>query len=129
MLYVLDSTVLVDYLRGRPVVSRLRELMRRRDDLATTAINVDEVARGMRPGEEQKVAALFDALYVLPITRDGAWQAGRWRQEFATRGVTLWQGDCLIAATAVHAGATLTTGNPKDFPMAELAVQHWPVGQ
>jgi predicted nucleic acid-binding protein len=43
--------------------------------------------------------------------------------------VTLWQADCLIAATALLAGADLATGNPKDFPMADLVVQHWPVGE
>jgi hypothetical protein len=25
--------------------------------------------------------------------------------------------------------ATLATGNPKDFPMPELKIEHWPVGQ
>lgn len=46
----------------------------------------------------------------------------------AARGLTLWQADCLIAAVSVLAGAPLATGNPKDFPMAELEVHHWPVG-
>jgi hypothetical protein len=26
------------------------------------------------------------------------------------------------------AGATLATGNPADFPMRQLAVEHWPAG-
>lgn len=42
--------------------------------------------------------------------------------------MTLAQADCLIAATAFAAGGSLATGNPKDFPMRELAVEHWPVG-
>lgn len=45
------------------------------------------------------------------------------------RGRPLHQADCLIAATAVRAGARLATGNPKDFPMAGLLVEHWPVGR
>jgi hypothetical protein len=29
---------------------------------------------------------------------------------------------------AVGVGARLVTGNPNDFPMHELVVEHWPVG-
>lgn len=60
--------------------------------------------------------------------REG-WQAGEWRGEFARSGTTLSQADCLVAAAALTAGGRLATGNPKDFPMAELRVEHWPVGE
>jgi predicted nucleic acid-binding protein len=43
--------------------------------------------------------------------------------------MTLGQGDCLIAAAAMGIDARLATGNPKHFPMPELAVEHWPVGE
>lgn len=95
---------------------------------ATTAINVEEVVRGLRDSETQAVHRLFNGLVVLPVTHEAAWQAGTWRREFSLRGVTLYQADCLIAATAVINGATLATGNPRDFPMGELEVQDWPVG-
>jgi predicted nucleic acid-binding protein len=42
--------------------------------------------------------------------------------------MTLHQADCLIAAAAVGVGSSLVTGNPKDFPMPDLTVIHWPVG-
>src|SRR5438309_2176889 len=54
--------------------------------------------------------------------------AGGWRRDYARRGFTLRQADCLIAAAAVSVGARLATDNPKRFPMAELEVEHWPVG-
>jgi predicted nucleic acid-binding protein len=38
------------------------------------------------------------------------------------------QADCLVAAAAVTLRGRLATGNPKDFPMAELQVDFWPVG-
>ena len=63
---------------------------------------------------------------MLPVDEPIARTAGTWRREFASRGITLWQGDCLIAAAAAGHGARLCTGNPKDFPM--LDVEHWPVG-
>ena len=49
------------------------------------------------------------------------------RRDFARRGVTLSQADCLAAAAAVAVGARLATGNPKNFPMPEVVLEHWPV--
>lgn len=129
MLVVLDSTVLIDYLRGRPVVERIRELRGRGDVPATTAINVEEVVRGLREPEVEAVRLLFSGLMVLPVDEVSAWQAGTWRRTFGARGITLFQADCLIAAAAHQQRAPLCTGNPKDFPMPELRVEHWPVGR
>lgn len=123
---MLDSTVLIDFLRGRPAVGRVAELREYGDVPATTAINVEEVVRGLREREVAAARRLFTGLVVLPVEVRAGWQAGVWRREFAARGVTLWQADCLLAATALVHRATLVTGNPKDFPMVE--VEHWPVG-
>ena len=41
----------------------------------------------------------------------------------------MYQADCLVAAAAMVNDATLATGNPNDFPMRELKIEHWPVGQ
>jgi predicted nucleic acid-binding protein len=125
---VLDSTVLIDFLRGRPAVRRVAALRDAGDVAATTAINVDEIVRGLRPNEEPAAHSLFDGLVVLPIGRRAGWRAGAWRREFASRGMTLYQADCLVAATAWAHGAVLVTGNAKDFPMDGIAVEQWPVG-
>ena len=63
-----------------------------------------------------------------PIGRSEGELAGGWRRDHAARGITLSQADCLIAAAAVAVSAVLATANPKDFPMTEVAVEHWPVG-
>ncbi len=129
MLRLLDSTVLIDYLRGRPAVRRVRSLYAAGDTPCTTPINIEEIVRGLRPSEVDVASGLFGGLDILPIREREGWRAGQWRGEFAARGVTLWPADCLIAAAAVGAGATLVTGNPKDFPMSGLTVDHWPMGQ
>jgi predicted nucleic acid-binding protein len=129
MLRVLDSTVLIDYLRGRPAVARVAALRDAGDVAATTAINVEEIVRGLRPAEVEAAATLFTGLVVLPIDKHAAWQAGEWRSTYASKGVTLWQADCLIAATAAKHRGSLVTANPKDFPMPEVDVVHWPVGE
>ena len=128
MLRVLDSTVLIDFLRGRPAVGRVTALRASGDVPATTAVNVEEVVGGLRAREVLAATRFFAGLVVLPIDSRAGWQAGTWRREFAARGVTLWQADCLVAATAWVNGARLATGNPRDFPMPALEVDHWPVG-
>lgn len=126
---LLDTTVLIDFLRGRPAVERVSRLRLSGEIPATTAINVEEIVRGLRTEETDAARRLFDGLVVLPINAESAWLAGDWRREHAARGITLYQADCLIAATALTNAGTLVTGNPKDFPMQGLIVEHWPVGR
>ena len=129
MLVLLDTTVLIDYLRGRPAVGRVDALLNRGDDLCTTPVNVEEVVRGLRPDEVSAVDDLFDGLRVASVGRAEGHRAGEWRRRFAARGTTLSQADCLIAAAAYSAAAVLATGNPRHFPMSEITVEHWPVGE
>ncbi len=124
---VLDTTILIDALRGRPAVQRIRELRVTGGVPATTAINVEEIVRGMHSREQHAVDSLLAGLVVLSVDAAAARLSGRWRSEYSARGIALHQADCLIAATASVHGAALCTGNPKDFPMRE--VEHWPVGQ
>jgi predicted nucleic acid-binding protein len=126
---LLDTSVLIDVLRGRAAGTRLRDL---RASGATVpwicAINVEELYRGVRASEEATLGRFLGGLRLAPIGLAEAELAGRWRRDFARRGVTLGQADCLIAAAAVGIGARLATGNPKHFPMDGLVVDHWPAG-
>lgn len=126
---LLDTTVVIDALRGRPAADRLRGARRQGVEAWTCAITVEEIWRGVLPGEEVVVRRLFRGLRCAPLGVAEGEQAGSWRQEFAAGGITLHQADCLIAASAAGIGASLATGNPSDFPMAELDVEHWPVGR
>jgi predicted nucleic acid-binding protein len=126
---LLDSTVLIDALRGRSAADRLREMRRRGDEPWVCAISVEEIWRGVQPNEEQVVRRLFRGLRCAPLGVAEGERAGSWRRTFAHDGVSLHQADCLIAAAAVSIGATLATGNPKDFPMPELSTEYWPVGR
>ncbi|MGI9184309.1 MAG: PIN domain-containing protein [Solirubrobacteraceae bacterium] len=126
---LLDTTVLIDVLRGRPsTVQRLRSLRQHPGVPCTTAINVEEIHRGLRADERAAAGRLFDGLRVIEIGRPEGELAGQWRRDHATRGITLTQADCLIAATAALLAVPLATGNPKHFPTTELEVQPWPVG-
>jgi predicted nucleic acid-binding protein len=123
----LDTTVLIDALRGRPVVQRLRK-REAAERPWVCAINVEEVLRGARDADEAIVMHFLEGMRVAPLGREEGRRAGRWRKEYARQGITLSQADCLIASAAVTIGARLATGNPKHFPMPELDLEHWPVG-
>lgn len=125
---LLDTTVLIDVLRGRPVLNRLRLLHEQADVAATSAVNVEELVRGLRPAEQAAADRLLDGLIVVPLDRVSGERAGSWRRDYAGRGTTLSQADCLVAAGALSVGGRLATGNPRHFPMPELDVEHWPVG-
>ena len=66
---------------------------------------------------------------ILPLELPEGQRAGAWRRRFAFEERTLPQSDCLIAAAAYSASALLATGNPKDFPMEGIRLEHWPVGE
>jgi predicted nucleic acid-binding protein len=122
---LLDSTVLIDALRGRPAAERIAGLRRLGTEPWVCAISVEEIWRGLRSSEEPVVRRLFSGLRLAPLGVTEGMRAGRWRREFAEDGVTLHQADCLIAAAAMGIGASLATANVDDFPMPEVVVERW----
>jgi hypothetical protein len=123
----LDTTVLIDALRGFPAAARVQALRASREARPLIcAINVEEIWRGARSREEDAIRLLVRGLPLVPLGEAEAERAGQWRREFAARGITLSQADCLIGSAAVSAGARLATGNPDHFPMQDLEVEHWP---
>ena len=128
MALLLDTTVLIDALRGCAAADRIRELHRSSTPPWICAINVEEVIRGTRTEEEDVVRRFLGAMRLAPLRASEGELAGRWRRRYARTGITLSQADCLIAAAAVAVGARLATGNPRHFPMDEVEIEHWPVG-
>jgi len=123
---LLDSTVLIDALRGRSAAARVAGLRRAGTEPWVCAISVEEIWRGVRQHEESVVRRFFSGLRVAPLGAAEGIRAGTWRREFAERGVTVHQADCLVAAAAVGIGASLATANIADFPISELTVEEWP---
>jgi predicted nucleic acid-binding protein len=125
---LLDSTVLIDALRGRPAAARVAGLRRLGTEPWVCAISIEEIWRGLRQVEEPIARRLFNGLRVARLGDAEGIRAGTWRREFADRGVTLHQADCLIAAAALGIGAPLATANIDDFPMGEITIDHWAAG-
>lgn len=127
---LLDTTVLIDLLRGRADARRRLEALRAAGDRPyVCAVNVEETVRGLASAERDAARRLFGGLHLAPLGHGEGWRAGEWRRSYAARGRTLSQADCLIAAAAVGVGARLATGNVRDYPMSDLVIERWPPGE
>jgi predicted nucleic acid-binding protein len=112
---LLDTDVLVDYLRGRTeAVTYLESLT---EVLSTSAITVAELYAGVRDGPERtKLDAFLSAFDLVPVEQEIALKGGLYRRDYG-KSHNMGLGDALIAATAEVQGLTLVTLNKKHFPM------------
>lgn len=112
---LLDTDVLIDYLRGQAqAVAYLEE---RTETLLVSAITVAELFAGVRGGKERTaLAAFLSAFEIVAIDAAIARRGGGFRRDYGnSHNVGL--ADALIAATAERAQAQLVTLNRKHFPM------------
>jgi predicted nucleic acid-binding protein len=117
LIMLVDTDILIDYLRGHPEAGSFLES--RIDEVSISAVSVAELYQGVREGRERTLLArMVSALTVLPLTTDIAERAGLFRRDYrATTGCGL--ADCVIAATAARHGLELATLNGKHFRMLE----------
>lgn len=118
---VLDSTFIIDFLRGQSDAIRLMEILRQGSaPLGVTPITTFELFHGVglasrRDREEQKVEQLLDNLLVFPIEPEGARMAGLILAGMQRAGEPISTLDLLIGCTAVHHGQAVVTRNRRDF--------------
>ena len=128
--YLLDTTVLIDYLRGHTEVrARVHALAEQGHELGICAISVAEVSAGLRERDREAAASLLSTLKYLDLSFDVALAAGAFQYAFARRGQALKLTDVLIGAVALANNAILLTDNVKDFPLPGLQVERLPSGR
>jgi predicted nucleic acid-binding protein len=121
--YLLDTTALIDFSKGKePAFSLIHRFIEHGDEVGVSPINVTEFYAGLAPAQREVWDAFFEPLLLWPISLAAAKQAGRFRYDFARRGITLSTTDALVAAVAREVGATLVTSNVKDYPMDEVSL-------
>jgi predicted nucleic acid-binding protein len=110
---VLDTTVLIDVLRG--IGPAFEYLMGVTDPVCSEVTRI-EVLRGIRRRERDVVEDLMRAITWVPVDEAVARRAGefgrRWHRSHA-----LTTPDLVIAATADQLAAELATSNVRHFPM------------
>ncbi|MBC8083188.1 MAG: type II toxin-antitoxin system VapC family toxin [Hymenobacter sp.] len=115
MAYLLDTDVLIDFLRGRAEAAAFLDSLI--EPPFISVITVAELYAGVREGAERAaLQQLISAANVLPLDEAVATAGGLWRRQYG-RSHNVGLNDALIAATAENCQATLATLNVKHFPM------------
>ncbi|MEC4813948.1 MAG: type II toxin-antitoxin system VapC family toxin [Scytonema sp. PMC 1069.18] len=112
---LIDTDVLIDYLRGKPQAIQYLENLT--ESLLISSITIAELYAGVREGKEREALDEFvRAFEVIPVNDEIAIKGGLYRRDyFKSHNVGL--ADAIIAATSEMKNAYLVTLNQKHFPM------------
>ncbi|MGH2407386.1 MAG: PIN domain-containing protein [Candidatus Limnocylindrales bacterium] len=120
MRLVLDSSVIIDHLRGDDRARRLiLDALTAGDELWSITATRVEIVGGLRSGEEAATYRLLALISWLDVTTDVADLAGRYAARFRRSHSGIDTVDYLVAAAVDVLGAELKTQNVRHFPMFE----------
>jgi len=116
---ILDSTVLINLLRGREEEKKLVEMLEERCVLSTTTINAFELYYGAyKSGIKKRISdvkALLSTILVIGFSERAAEKAGEIISELEKKGKPIDVRDLFIGSIASTEGFTLITHNKKHF--------------
>jgi predicted nucleic acid-binding protein len=114
---LVDSSVVIDYLRDEARAVALLEPLVTDEQLFGSEMTRFEVLAGMRPVEEDATESILGTIGWIPVDEFVARRAASLvrRYRAAHRGIE--DADYLIAATALELEADLLTTNARHFPM------------
>ena len=114
--YLLDTDIIVEYLRGRDQAADFIESLE--GDLFLSSITVAKLSSGIRDDEQQSLTQFLLAFEVIAVSESIARRGGHFRRDYRqSHGTGFF--DALIAATAEEAHAILVTFNYRHFPMLD----------
>lgn len=119
MTALIDTSVLVDHLRGHPGAAAVLQRERRAGRILASEITRLELLAGMRRHEEAATRLLLSAFDWRAVDEEVAERAGTLGRRWLPSHHTIDAADLAIAATAELLGAHLLTRNIKHFPMVE----------
>ena len=119
MIYLLDTNVCVDVMKGHPQVCARLEA-NSPADCAISSITAFELAMGVRrcsqpDRERKKLQKLFAVIAVLPFDLAAADGAARVRHDLESSGLKIGPYDLLIAGHALSASLALVSNNRREF--------------
>ena len=117
---LLDTSVIVDHLRGHTPATKLLESWVQADvPVVASELTRFELLTGVRHGEVTTLEQLFSALDWVPVTEEIARRGGEFARSYRRSHSCIGAVDYLLAGTAAALGAELVTLNVKHFPMFE----------
>jgi hypothetical protein len=120
--YLLDTGILIRYLRQSPGYDGLLGDLHQRSSLVISAYTRLEIIRGMREPERELTLELLNRMITMPVDIQNADLAGELIRAWREKGFVLSDGDAIIAATGMNLDLELVTTNGRHFPMPELVV-------
>jgi len=122
--YFLDTTVVIDCLRGKSeAVELLTGIASEGSVAGCCLVNIIEVYAGMKDKEREATEKLLESLEYYEVTKDIAKQAGEYKRQYREKGITLSLSDVIIAALVISGDLVLVTNNPKHYPMPEIKLK------
>jgi predicted nucleic acid-binding protein len=126
MRYVLDTTFVIDHLRGdRAARARMAQLVELGDEPFVTDVVVAESWAGAHRADDADLEALLQFIEFVQPGPLQAKRAGRFRADARARGWTLNTADALIAASAESLEAVILTRNLRDFALTPTPVEDY----
>ncbi len=117
---ILDTDVVIDYLREYDYALRLLQRWLGEGLLAVSTLTHLEVYQGMKANEADATGAFLDGLVSVPVDVAVARRAGTMLGDLRAKGITVGIADAIIGATALQLGATLITNNVDHYPFPHL---------
>jgi hypothetical protein len=117
MAVLVDTSVIVDFLRGHQGAEEVLEDARRIAPLHASEMTRLEVLAGMRANEEGGTRALLSIFHWHPVDTLIAERAGELGRKWLPSHGSIDSADLAIAATTMVVGCQLLTCNVKHFPM------------
>ena len=117
---LLDSDVIIWFLRGKERVVSLLKNMAKEKALGCSPLSIIEIKLGMKKGEEDATNLFFDTIKVWEMDKEIANQAANYILSYKKKGITLDFVDATIAATCKLKNLTLMTYNTDHYPMQEV---------
>ncbi|MBA3372094.1 MAG: type II toxin-antitoxin system VapC family toxin [Euzebyaceae bacterium] len=117
MSVLVDTSILIDYLRGHQGARDLLDEERAAGTLHASEITRLEVLAGMRAAEEYQTRSLLSTLRWHPVDAEVAEKAGELGRAWLPSHRGIDSADLAVAATAFLLDARLLTMNVRHFPM------------
>lgn len=119
MRLVLDTSVLIDHLRGKPraATALIPEAIARGDELCSSYVVRAEVLAGMRDQEGAATRDLLRLVSWYEVDESVSEAAGALGRQFLGSHPGIEVADLIVAALAQQLDAELKTTNLKHFPM------------